>query len=145
MTIYTKKGESLLYEKESYVLRGIWMKIYNELGPGYKESVYVKVFIQELRNNKILFEHEKSINIIRQGEKIGSYRPDFVINDKIIIEFKALEFLPRVCLKQLKSYLVSSKYKLGFLVNFGGSKLQISRQINDKAKKDQSALSAKSV
>lgn len=42
MTIYTKSGEYLLYEKESYILRGLFMKIYNELGPGHKESVYVK-------------------------------------------------------------------------------------------------------
>lgn len=144
MTIYTKKGESLLYEKESYILRGIWMRMYNEFGPGHKELVYTKIFIQELKNNKIAFENEKVINLIRQGEIIGNYRADFIINNKIIVEFKALEFLPKVCYKQLKSYLVSSKYKLGFLVNFGGSKLQIIRQINDKAKKKQSALSAKS-
>lgn len=135
MTIYTKNGESLLYERESYILRGIWMKVYNELGPGHKESVYVKVFVQELKKNNIYFEQEKSINIYRQGEIVGNYRPDFIAYNKIIIEFKAIEFLPEVCYKQLKSYLVSSKYKLGFLVNFGGPKLQIIRQINEKAKK----------
>jgi len=134
MTIKTKNGEDLLYEKESYVLRGIFMKIYNELGPGYKESVYVKALIQEFEENTIQFEKEKYLKIIRKGESLGSFRVDFIVWNKIIIEIKALEFLPAVSERQAQSYLVGSEFKLAFLVNFGSNKLQIIRKINDKAK-----------
>jgi len=135
MTIYTKSGESLLYEKESYILRGIWMKIYNELGPGHKESVYVKAFIQELKEGSIPHISEPVVNLYRKGEKIGTFRPDLIIWNKIVVEFKAVDFLPKVSEKQLESYLVGSKFKLGFLVNFGGKWLVIKRKIHDRAKK----------
>ena len=134
MTIQTKNGESLLYEKESYILRGIFMKVYNELGPGYKESVYAKALMQEFEENRIPFEKERHLKITRRGELLGSFRVDFIIWDKIIIELKALEFLPAVSERQTQSYLVGSEFKLAFLVNFGSNKLQIIRKINDKAK-----------
>lgn len=147
MTIYTKSGEQLLYEEESYILRGAFMKIYNELGPGHKESVYVNAFVQELKEEKIPFEKEKSIDLLRNGEKIGRFRVDVLAWNKVIIEFKAVEYMPRVYDKQVQSYLVGSEYKLAFLVNFGGNKLEIIRKLNDKAKKNpqnppKSALSA---
>jgi len=141
MTIYTKNGESLLYEKESYKLRGLFMKVYNELGPGHKESVYVKALVQELKENKISFEIEKHVKIIRKEEILGTFRVDFIIYNRIILEIKALEFLPAVSERQIQSYLSGSKYKLAFLVNFGAKRLQIIRKINEKAKKP-SALSA---
>ena len=140
MTIYTKGGESLLHEKESYALRGLFMKIYNELGPGHKESVYVKALIQEFKENKIPFESEKCVKITRKGELLGVFRIDFTAWNKIIIEIKALEFLPAVSERQIQSYLSGSQYRLAFLVNFGAKRLQIIRKIDDKAKK--SALSA---
>lgn len=143
MTIYTKNGENLLYEKESYILRGLFMKIYNELGPGHKESIYTKALAQEFRESKIPFESEKHVKIIRRGESLGTFRIDFTVWNKIIIEIKALEFLPVVAERQIQSYLSGSKYKLAFLVNFGAKRLQIIRKIHDKAKKSAiSALSA---
>ena len=142
MTIYAKDGEPLLHEKESYILRGLFMRIYNELGPGHKESVYVKALIQEFKESKIPFESEKHVKIIRKEELLGTFRIDFIAWNKVIIETKALEFLPAVSERQIQSYLSGSRYKLAFLVNFGAKRLQIIRKINDKAKR--SALSASS-
>jgi GxxExxY protein len=143
MAIRTKKGETLLYEKESYNLRGLFMKIYNELGPGHKESIYAKALIQEFKENKIPYEREKHIKIMRKGESLGTFRIDFAVWNKIIIEIKALEFLPAVSEKQIQSYLSGSLYKLAFLVNFGAKRLQIIRKIHDRAKRS-SVLSAPS-
>ena len=139
MTITTKTDEPLLYEKESYILRGICFKIYNELGPGHKESVYVSALKQEFEENKVLYENEKVIIVKRKGIKLGVYRLDFVLWDKIILEIKAQEFVPRVQIQTLQSYLSGSKYKLGFLVNFGSEHLVIIRKIHDKAKRKLSA------
>lgn len=142
MTILTRGGEALIYEKESYILRGLFMKIYNELGPGHRESIYTKALSQELKENKIPFEKEKHVKIIRKGELLGTFRIDFITWNKIIIEIKALEFLPAVSERQIQSYLSGSQYRLAFLVNFGARRLQIIRKINDRAKR--SALSARS-
>lgn len=139
MTIRAKNGEPLLYEKESYILRGIFMKVCNELGPGHKEIVYVNAVVQELKENDIPFEKEKSINFIRKNEIIGKFRVDILVWDKIIVEVKAVKFMPSVYMKQVQSYLVGSKYRLAFLVNFGGDNLEIIRKINDRAKKSVSA------
>jgi GxxExxY protein len=135
MTIYTKGGESLLYEKESYILRGIFMRIYSELGPGHKESVYVKALVQEFKENKIPFEAEKHVKIKRKKEVLGTFRVDFAVFSRIIVEVKALEFLPAVSERQIQSYLSGSEYKLAFLVNFGAKRLQIIRKIHDRAKR----------
>jgi len=135
MTITTKKGETLLYEKESYILRGICFKIYNELGPGHKESVYANVLKQEFEENNIPYENEKTITIKRNNKIIGTYRLDFLLWDKMILEVKAQEFVPRVQIQTLQSYLSASKYKLGFLINFGSEHLVIIRKIHDKVKK----------
>ncbi len=120
----------LLYEKESYILRGIWFDIFNEFGPGHKESVYCNTFEQELIIKKIPYTREPQIHLYhKNGKVIGNYRPDFIAWDKIIIEFKSTAFLMPVFHKQILYYLKASDYKLGFLVNFGSDKIQIIRRI----------------
>lgn len=131
MTIITKSGQSLLYEQESYVLRGLWMHIYNSLGPGHKEIVYGNAFEQTLKSNRIPYIREPIISLIFDGKKVGTYRPDFIVYGKIIVEFKSLNIIPQVFIKKLYQYLKSSQYKLAFIVNFGTTKLQIIRRIYD--------------
>ncbi len=62
---------------------------------------------------------------------MGIYEPDFVIEDKIILEIKAVDYMPKVYENQLYSYLKGTDYKLGLLVNFGGDKIDIRRRIYD--------------
>jgi GxxExxY protein len=67
---------------------------------------------------------------------MGSYQPDFIVEDKIIIELKALEQMPHKMIDQLYSYLRNSIYELGFLINFSSDGAAIKRIIytNDKKK-----------
>jgi len=88
-----------------------------------------------LSKYNIPYETEKTITIVRNNKIIGTYRLDFLLWDKIILEVKAQEFVPRVQIQTLQSYLSASKYKLGFLINFGSEHLVIIRKIHDKAKK----------
>lgn len=132
MAIITKSGKPLLYEKESYILRGLWMEIYNTLGPGLKESVYVKAFLSLLKKHKISFKHEPILNLYFNGEKVGVYRPDFIVFGKIIVEFKSMSMIPIVDKKKIFEYLKTSKFPLGFIVNFGAPQLQIIRRIYDR-------------
>lgn len=124
----THKG-SLLYPDLSYKLQGCFFKVYNTLGFGHKEVVYQRALEQELTTQRISFEKEKHLAIKYDGEKIAEYVPDIVIDNKIIIEIKALEFLPNKIITQLIYYLKGTNYSLGYLVNFGSSKLQIIRRI----------------
>lgn len=124
----------LLHEKLSYLIRGMFFKIYNELGPGFKEDVYVKALLKLLEDNKVPYEREKQFTINFNNVRVGSTRIDLVIDNKIIIEIKATEINNSVFEKQILSYLKSTGLQLGFLVNFGGSKLHIRRYINSTKK-----------
>lgn len=119
-----------LYEEITYQLRGIFFEVYNKLGPGLPEKVYQKAVIQELKNQKILYETEKVITIKYKDVKVGQQRLDLVVDDKIIIEIKATDNMHSLFEKQTIAYLKVSDYKLALLVNFGGSKLIIKRYIN---------------
>jgi GxxExxY protein len=123
------KEEPLLYENLTYKLRGCFFNVYNELGFGHKEAVYQRALAIELDKKGISFEREKSLSIKYDGDKVGSYIPDFVVEDKIIIEVKAVEYLPAVYEQQLVRYLKATEFKLGFLVNFGAKELFIKRKI----------------
>ena len=123
---------SLLYEELSYRIRGMFFKIYNELGPGFKESVYVGALLKLLGDDNIPYKREKQFSINFNDTKVGATKIDLVIDNKIIIEVKATEINNSLFEKQILSYLKSTGIKLGFLVNFGTNKLYIRRYINSK-------------
>ena len=131
----TKIGENLLYEKESYLIRGACFDLYKKFGGAFKESVINKALVLELKNKGLRVEPQKRIDIIYLNEKIGTYIPDVVVNRKILIELKVKPFLTKEDEKQFWYYLRGSNYKLGFLINFGTRKLEIKRRIYDKARK----------
>ncbi|KKU91501.1 MAG: hypothetical protein UY23_C0001G0107 [Candidatus Jorgensenbacteria bacterium GW2011_GWA1_48_11] len=125
-----KKVANFLYEDLSYKIRGCVFNVYNSLGFGHKENIYQKALAIEFNKAGIKFEKEKSLPI-KYGEKeLGKYRPDFVIENKIIIETKTVEFMPKNYETQLVYYLRGTKFRLGFLINFGTPRLDIRRRIN---------------
>jgi len=124
-----------LHHDLTYRLRGIFFQIRNTYGPGQKENIYSNLLVEALKENKIPFEKEKFINIYTPNGKLaGTYKPDFIIDDKIITEIKSSRLTTRIDEKQLYYYLRNSKYEVGFLVNFSTPKLYIRRVIytNDR-------------
>ena len=124
-----KKVGDFLYEDLSYKIRGCIFNVYNALGFGHKENVYQAALEAEFKKLKIDFEREKILPVLYDGKKVGTYKPDFVIDNKIIIETKAVPFMLKNCETQLTYYLKGTNYKLGFLVNFGSQKLDIRRRV----------------
>ena len=118
-----------LYEELTYRIRGAVFTVYNTLGFGHKEEVYQKALIKEFTNLLIPFQRELSLKVKYKGEDVGSYRPDFVIEEKVILEIKAVEFMPQAYERQLINYLKTTQFQLGLLVNFGSPKLSIKRII----------------
>lgn len=121
----------LLFPNLSYQIRGACFEVYNALGPGHKESVIEKALIRELQLRNLIVENQKNISIHYKGKKVGSYIPDIIVNNKIIIELKAKPVFVKSDIKQFWYYLKASPYHLGFLINFG-PKLTIMRRINSK-------------
>lgn len=122
---------NLKYEKLSFAIRGAFFEVYNTLGPGFKESIYHNALVKEFKRQSISFKEKGKISIFYKDEKVGIYEPDFIVDDKILIEIKAAPSLIKLFDLQLYYYLKGTRYKLGFLVNFGSDKIQIKRRIQD--------------
>lgn len=95
----------------------------------HKETIYHKAVAIELTNRNIAFIEEKSIDVKYKGKKIGVYRPDFIIEDKVILEIKVAPMITKVMQDQVYYYIKGTKYKLVLLANFGTSKVGIKRLI----------------
>ena len=115
--MYTK-----LSEREEYLARqivDIAINIHKELGPGLLESVYAKCFYYELTKREVQFVKQKEVPIIYQALHIDDgLRLDLLIEDLVIVEFKAQENYHPVWEAQILSYLKLTKKRLGFLINF---------------------------
>jgi GxxExxY protein len=125
----------ILYKELSYKLQGLFYAIRNDLGSGHKESIYQKALEKELLGAGIKFVREPSIKIYsKKGEFLGLYRPDFLVEDKIIVELKAVERISKQETARVYDYLRNSEYELAYFVNFASPRLYIKRLIftNDR-------------
>jgi GxxExxY protein len=129
---------TLLYEKESYEIRGAAFEIYKSLRNGHKEKVYQNALYISLKKRGLAVDRERRIKIYYRGEDIGTYTPDFIINKDILIELKAKPRLVQDDIKQFWQYLKGSRYILGFLINFGSNDgVEIIRRVFDTARSKQ--------
>lgn len=128
------KKEDYLYKELTYEIRGAFFEVYNTLGPGFKEIIYHRALIKEFTLRNIPFEEKQKLQIFYKGEKVGTYEPDFVVDSKVIVEIKSMNNMLKIHEVQLFYYLKGTKYKLGFLVNFGAENLEIIRRIFDEAR-----------
>lgn len=119
----------LIYADLTYKVRKAIFNVYNTLGYGHKEEVYQKALAYEFKELNIFFKKEEKLSVNYKGKSVGNYRPDFVIEDKVILEIKAVEFLPDTYKQQLINYLKTTGYQLGLLVNFGTDRLFIKRLV----------------
>jgi GxxExxY protein len=129
-----KNMEGLLYEQESYLIRGACFEVYNQFGGAFKEKIIDKALQIALKDKKLTIETQKRIDIYFKEVKIGTYIPDIIVNKIIIIELKCKPFLSRGDNDQFWKYLRGSHYKLGFLINFSPQKLDINRAVYDTAR-----------
>jgi len=122
-----RKVSDFLYEEDSYKIRGACFCVYNTLGEGIKENIIIRALTKELASRGLPLENQVRIDVVYKNEKVGIYIPDLVINEKIIVEVKSKPYLTKEDEKQFWGYLKGSKYKLGFLINFGPEKLIMKR------------------
>lgn len=124
--------EDYLYKDLTYKIIGCAYKVHRELGSVHKEIVYQRALAKEFIDCGLKFEREKILEVRYSEVKVGVYKPDFLIEEKVILEIKALGFLPKNSEIQLSYYLRGSGYKIGLLVNFGMQSLEVKRRIYDK-------------
>ena len=122
--------DELLYKDECFQLIGLCMEIHRTLGKGHNEILYQDALVVELGLAKIPHAREQKYEISYKGNVLPhSYYADFVIDDKIIFEAKAVQQLNDAHIKQVMNYLAAAKLRLGLLVNFGADSLEWKRVI----------------
>ena len=128
-------NKSLLYKELVYQLQGIFFEIYKSVGPGFKELIYQNAIEEELKENNINYKGEPTIKVKYKNKLLGYYKPDFIVDEKVIIEVKSVPEMPMYFENQLFSYLKASNYLLGLLVNFGSvGKVDIRRRIYESVR-----------
>ncbi|WP_319231243.1 GxxExxY protein [Draconibacterium orientale] len=103
-------------------------KVYNELGYGFLEKVYQNALLIELQNEELKVESQKPIKVSYQGDVVGEYYADIIVEDVVILELKATETVTEAHEFQLINYLKATKIEVGLLLNFG-KKPEIRRKI----------------
>ena len=117
----------VLYKELSYAIVGAAMEVHRILGPGFLEAVYQKALAHELALRGIRFEQFKRLPVYYKGVLIGEYEADFVIEDKIILEIKAVSKLQPRYGAQAHHYLAATGLRLAILLNFGARSLEYQR------------------
>jgi GxxExxY protein len=122
----------LLYKDLSYKIVGAAMEVHNTLGPGFLEKVYEEALAYELDLRGITVETQHPLVVHYKGRIVGEYIADMIVEDKIILELKAIKQLAKIHTAQAVNYLVATGYELAILLNFGPSRLEHKRVIRKK-------------
>ena len=108
------------------------MTVHSALGNGFQEVIYQRSLEVEFQLIGLKYGREISIPVFYKTVKVGERRVDFLIEDKICVELKALIELENVHLAQAKNYLEAFNLEVGLLINFGANSLQFKRLYNGK-------------
>lgn len=123
----------LLHQNITGDIIGAAMEVHRVIGPGFQEYIYQRALEKELRLKNLKTVLEFELPVFYKGDQIGLRKVDFLINDIICVELKAVSNLEDVHLAQALNYLEASANEVGLLINFGASSLQFKRlQKKDK-------------
>lgn len=123
----------LLFKEETYQINGAIYDVFNDLGPGFLESVYQEALAMEFTSRGIPYREQWGIDVYYKNKKLKKkFFADFLCFNDIIIEIKAVEQIIGKHEAQLINYLKATKKPLGILVNFGQPKLYLKRFANTR-------------
>lgn len=117
-------------EEITYKVNGCAMKVHNTLGNGFQEVIYQRCLAIELSNAGLIFAREVEQTIYYNNIEVGKRIADFIIENQIVVELKAVINLENVHLAQAKNYVVAYQFPIGLLINFGATSLQFKKIYN---------------
>ena len=112
------------------------MEVHKHLGNGFQEVIYQRALAIEMEEQGISFSREHEMTVEYKGHDIGTRRVDFFVEDKIMVEIKAIVHLEDVHLAQAMNYVEAYKLEIGLLLNFGAKSLQFKRLHNNNKIKE---------
>jgi GxxExxY protein len=121
--------EKLLYKDLSYSIVAAAIQVWKTLGFGFLEKVYENSLVIELRKRGIPCEQQKRLQVFYDGQNVGDYATDIVVEDKIILELKSAKAIDDSHIAQTLHYLKATGLRLGIILNFGPEKMDYKRVI----------------
>ncbi len=117
------------FESLTEKIIGCAYQVYNTMGYGFLESVYEKCLLIELKKAGIKSEYQKPIVVHYDGEIVGQFIADVLVEDSIILELKSVKTISKAHEVQLVNYLVATGKNVGLLINFGEQKVEVKRKV----------------
>ena len=127
-------NQDIKYKELTEKIIKIFYKVYNNLGYGFLEKVYENALMIELRKEDIHAINQSPIKVFYDGEIIGEYYADILVEGKVLVEIKAARNLAEEHEAQLLNYLKATDIEVGLLLNFG-PKPEIKRRVFDNKRK----------
>lgn len=112
---------------------GCAMEVHKHLGNGFQEVIYQRALTIEMQTQGLTFSREHEMDIHYKGFHIGKRRVDFFVENKIMVEIKAVVQLEDVHLAQAINYIEVYGLEIGLLINFGNRSLQFKRVMKPKS------------
>ncbi len=127
-------NEKYKYSEITSKIIGCSMEIHNILGNGFQEVIYQRALEYEMKLHQLYFAREFEMSIFYKEQLLGTRRVDFLVENKISVELKAVTKIEPVHLAQAINYLEAYNLEIGLLINFGNTKLEFHRFENKKFK-----------
>ena len=137
-------ADSFKYKEITDIILRSFYEVYNELGDGFLESVYENALYIVLTGDGLCVERQKDIAVFFRGKVIGDFKADLIVNEKVILELKAVRTINPTHEAQLINYLKATNIEVGLLLNFG-KKPEFKRFIYANKRKNISDNQRKSV
>ena len=109
---------------------GCAFEVHSILGTGFQEVVYQRALAVEMESRGLSFAREWEMPIFYKERQVGTRRVDFLVDEKVVVELKAISELEKVHLAQAINYLEAFRLEVGLLLNFGAAKLEFRRVVN---------------
>jgi GxxExxY protein len=127
MDIQDEQDTGLIHEQITKSVIGCAFEVINELGTGFLESVYEKALLLALRQKGLSAISQHQIKVMFRGECVGDFYADIFVEEKVVVELKAVKAIATEHQAQIINYLNATGIEVGLLINFGSPKLEFKR------------------
>jgi GxxExxY protein len=126
--------EEIVEKELSFQIMKAAYEVHNQLGPGFTEGIYEQALSLQLQDDGMEIKKQQQVKIYYKDRLIGNYILDLVVNQKVILELKAVSEIAPIFEQQALSYLKATGLDLAIVINFGTPRVQSSRVVNTQRK-----------
>ncbi len=125
----TTNSKNIIYKELSYKIVGLAMEVHSKLGYGFLEKVYENALMVLLEKNEIPAQQQAPVRVYFEGKAVGDYYADILVDNKIILELKAVDKIVDVHRAQVLNYLTATKLRLAIILNFAKKSFEYERLV----------------